>query len=123
DRVWARRKIGALIDVLSEPGRQDQKVEVRRDVVAIALAHHLVSSFTSLVAVDRTPTLAPGTVCTPRPVPVHLPNGWDAERGFGAMPQTATSGFLLFLFSAAAFFAWFIVTIVNARKPDGGKEK
>jgi Ca-activated chloride channel family protein len=123
DRVWARRKIGALMDVLGEPGQANQKDQVRRDVVAVALAHHLVSSFTSLVAVDRTPTLAPGTVCTPRPVPVHLPDGWDYEAVFGAMPQTATPGFLLFLASAAAFLAWFVVTIVNARKPEGRKEK
>ena len=94
DRLWARRKIAALTDSASgETGR----AAIRCQVVEVALAHHLISSYTSLVAVDVTPTVARGTVCEPRPVPVNLPAGWDYESVFGELPSTATPARLLFL--------------------------
>ena len=49
---WARRKIAALLDQRSVDGAEDR---VRPAVIEIALKHHLVSRYTSLVAVDVTP--------------------------------------------------------------------
>jgi len=98
DRLWARRKIGSLMDRIGEGADREK---VKRDVIEVAVAHHLVSDFTSLVAVDLTPTLAQGTVCTPKAVPVHLPAGWDYGHVFGEIPQTATPGPLYILIGAA----------------------
>ena len=53
NRLWARRKIASIMDQLARGVPED---EVRPQVVEIALAHHLVSKYTSLVAVDVTPT-------------------------------------------------------------------
>ena len=50
--LWAREKIGALTDSLREGKSED---DVRPAVVQVALEHHLVSKYTSLVAVDKTP--------------------------------------------------------------------
>ena len=52
-RLWARKKIAGLMDRLREGGDPG---EVRSAVVAVALQHRLVSAYTSLVAVDVTPT-------------------------------------------------------------------
>ncbi|HET6603435.1 MAG TPA: marine proteobacterial sortase target protein [Xanthomonadaceae bacterium] len=51
-RLWAREKIATLEDALNAGVPED---EVRPQVLDTALRHHLVSRYTSLVAVDRTP--------------------------------------------------------------------
>jgi Ca-activated chloride channel family protein len=81
--LWARAKIAALMDSLHEGA--DRK-EVRSAVIQVALAHHLVSKFTSLVAVDVTPSRPKGEAVVSRNVPVNLPEGWDFKKVFG--PQT-----------------------------------
>lgn len=52
-RLWAREKLTALVD-----GRDPERVPpaVRKQALEVALAHHLVSPYTSLVAVERTPS-------------------------------------------------------------------
>ncbi len=50
-RLWAQRKIEALDDAM----RGGDKTALRAELIGVALKHHLVSRFTSLVAVDRTP--------------------------------------------------------------------
>jgi Ca-activated chloride channel family protein len=101
DRLWARRKIASLMDSMTGGTERDA---LRRQVVDLALSHHLVSSFTSLVAVDVSATVARGVVCEPRPLPVNLPEGWSHEHVFGEMPTTATPArlFLLIGFALAA---------------------
>ena len=51
-RLWARSKVTALEDELRDGA--DPEV-VRSQVLDIALRHHLVTRYTSLVAVDKTP--------------------------------------------------------------------
>ena len=51
-RLWARARIDSLEDELRRGGDADS---LRAQVVDVALRHGLVSSYTSLVAVDRTP--------------------------------------------------------------------
>ena len=50
--LWARDRIGMLMDRLVQG---EAKQEIRPQVLDIALKHHLVSRYTSFVAVDRTP--------------------------------------------------------------------
>ena len=86
-KLWARKKIAGLMDRLREGADRD---EVRREVVAVALPHRLVSAYTSLVAVDVTPTRPAGTPVVPGVVPTNLPAGADYEKIFGKLPQGAT---------------------------------
>lgn len=51
-RLWARARIDSLEDELRRGGDADS---LRAQVVDVALRHGLVSTYTSLVAVDRTP--------------------------------------------------------------------
>jgi len=88
-KLWARRKIAGLMEGLAT-GRPE--AEIRPEVTTVALGHHLVSRYTSLVAVDKTPTVdAPGAT---RAVASALPAG---NTMFRTMPQTATPAPLLLL--------------------------
>jgi len=96
-RLWARRKIEALAD---------SEGDVRQQIVDLALAHHLVSHYTSLVAVDHTPSGVPQQTCDTRTVPATLPAGWGGIDG--SLPGTATPaplyiviGLILLAMSAA----------------------
>ncbi|MDH3588294.1 MAG: marine proteobacterial sortase target protein [Gammaproteobacteria bacterium] len=99
--LWGRGKIEALMDSLVTGANPDQ---VRADVVRLALRHHLVSRYTSLVAVDHTPNRAPGTSLNSGLVPANTPSG-SAMSGYpaGATPATLLALFgLLSLLLAAA---------------------
>ena len=106
DKLWARKKIVSTMDRLSE-GMPPE--EVREAVIELGLRHHLVSKYTSLVAVDVTPTAPVGELPATRPLPVNLPAGWSAEHVFGALPQCASPAPLYLLVgligSAAAWLA------------------
>jgi Ca-activated chloride channel family protein len=98
-KLWARKKIAGLMDRLREGA---DRGEVRSAVVAVALQHHLVSPYTSLVAVDVTPTRPVGTPSGPANVPVALPAGMVYEKVFGGLPQGATPGPLYAALALAA---------------------
>jgi len=107
--LWARDRIESLMDARRNGAPAD---EVRRDVVALALAHHLVSAYTSLVAVDVTPSAPPGTIATKSALPTNLPEGLDHGAIFGGLPQTATPAPLLFVAGLAALLlAWTLVAL------------
>ncbi|MCW8906804.1 MAG: marine proteobacterial sortase target protein [Sedimenticola sp.] len=105
--LWARRKIAALMDQGIE-GRAS--ADLRAEIVDVALEHRLVSRYTSLVAVDRTPARPVGERLRRSALPVNLPRGWQAEGVFGRLPQTATaselrilSGLLLLLMGVLGY--------------------
>jgi Ca-activated chloride channel homolog len=93
-RLWGREKIESLMDHLGD-GSDPQGVEAA--VIAVALQHHLVSQYTSLIAVDHTPQGLNAT-CVPEPLPAgHPANGNEA----GTLPQTATPAALMLLIGAS----------------------
>jgi Ca-activated chloride channel family protein len=98
DRLWARKKIAALMDSMSGLAERDA---LRRQIVELAVSHHLVSSFTSLVAVDVSATVARGVACEARPLPVNLPAGWSHEAVFGELPTTGTPARLFLILGIA----------------------
>lgn len=53
--LWAREKISHLMDKYRSQYRRIDRDQVQDEITALALEHHLVSKFTSLVAVDVTP--------------------------------------------------------------------
>lgn len=96
-KLWARRKIAALMDSMHEGAEGDRaRAEVSAEIIEVALHHHLVSKFTSLVAVDVTPTAPQGSPMT-KAVPTQLPAGWSYEQTVGALPQGGTAAQLLAL--------------------------
>jgi Ca-activated chloride channel family protein len=115
-RLWARRKIEGLMDRMIE-GASEQ--EIRPKVTALAIEHHLMSKYTSLVAVDKTRSVdAPG-----RSVPVAnaLPAG---NAMFGNLPQTATPGPTCLLTSFVSLAgAWLFRKPLLARKTAAAKKQ
>ena len=91
--LWARDKIAALTDGLRDGRSED---EVRPAILEVALAHHLVSKYTSLVAVDRSARARPADApIKSASVPVNLPEGMnyamvDGSMAVGELPQGAT---------------------------------
>jgi Ca-activated chloride channel family protein len=106
--LWAREKIASLMD---EVTRGADAGEVRAKVVEVALAHHLVSAYTSLVAVDVTPT-APAGESKAAMVRASLPHGWAAGT---QLPQTDTPATLRFLAGLATLHAAALLSLAARR--------
>lgn len=86
--LWARSRITSLMDSLHEGADPS---EVRQAVIKTALDHHLVSKYTSLVAVDITPARPVDKDLKRGAVPANLPHGMQRDMVFGvSMTQTAT---------------------------------
>jgi Ca-activated chloride channel family protein len=94
NRLWARRKIASIIDQLARGVPEDQ---VRPQVVELALGHHLVSRYTSLVAVDVTPTRPLDEKMRTGAVQTNLPAGWKYEKVFATLPKGGTASRLYLL--------------------------
>jgi Ca-activated chloride channel family protein len=84
--LWARARIGSLMD---DRRRGVDEEQIRQAVTETALAHHLVSKYTSLVAVDKTPARPQSEGLKSEQVPNLLPYGQSTEAIFG-FPATAT---------------------------------
>jgi len=115
--LWARDKISSLMDAVREGAPAE---ETRAKVVELALTHHLVTKYTSLVAIDRTPARSPDLDLKTAALPTHLPEGQSYEAIFGGqqadaapvgqLPQGATNsrfnllaGALMLLFATLLF--------------------
>ena len=79
--IWARAKIDQNEDGLY---RCENPAEVRKDAVAVALHHRLVTRYTSLVAVDDRPARPPEKPLESRAIERNLPHGMDYTQVFGA---------------------------------------
>ena len=84
--VWARAHIASLMEQQRRGAAED---DIRSGVVATALRHHLVSRYTSLVAVDKTPARTAAQKLAREQVPNLMPYGQDMNAIFG-FPATAT---------------------------------
>jgi len=96
--LWARNRIEDLLD--QRRAGADAET-IRRQVLALALEHKLVSPYTSLVAVDRTPVRPAGIDSQAAAIPHTAPAGsaWaGAQVGY---PGTATPARLHLLIGVA----------------------
>jgi Ca-activated chloride channel homolog len=87
--VWARAKLSAIED---DQWHGADPARVREAATAHALAYDLVSSYTSLVAVDEEVARPRNEPLASAQVPTNLPHGWVYEKVFGedggtALPQ------------------------------------
>ncbi|MCP4338413.1 MAG: marine proteobacterial sortase target protein [Desulfobulbaceae bacterium] len=85
--LWARKKIRSQMEALALGADREK---VREEVLKTALEHHLVSKYTSLVAVDSVVSRAKEVKEVQAPVITHLPQGWQAKAVFGGGSQTAS---------------------------------
>jgi len=83
--LWGRTRIRRLMDDLR---RAEDRTAVRTAIVQTALSYKLVSKFTSLIAVDNTPSRPADQPLAQTPVPTNMPDGWNRDAVFGKQLQT-----------------------------------
>jgi Ca-activated chloride channel family protein len=94
--LWARSRVGELMD---QRARNVDDETIRSQVLPLALQYGLVTQYTSLVAVDRTPVRPVDEALESRRIANTKPQGsnWPAA----GMPKTATSAELQMLIGIA----------------------
>ena len=120
-KLWAR---GRIADLTSRRGSGADAGTLRQAVVELALAHHLVSEFTSLVALDVTPVRPEGGGYEAVQVPSAAPMGsyWAHSTGFA---PTATPAPLLLLIGTFSLALAGLILAATMRRaaPGGGRER
>jgi len=105
-KLWARAKLGEITDAL---GHVPEPERARQAAVDLALDFHLVSQFTSLVAVDSTPARPAGEAPVSRVIPLRTPAGWQAPASVLGLPVTATASRAWWWLGFLSLFAAFLV--------------
>ena len=111
-KLWARERISALTRQRNFGG---DSAEAEASIVDLALRHHLVSEFTSLVAVDDAPVRPVGAEDRSEQAPTSAPAGsyWAQTTGFA---KTATNGGLELLIGCACL-AFAALTYLRSALP------
>lgn len=111
-KLWARERIGDLSRQLQMGGNREQ---LRTAMLDLALKHHVVSEFTSLVAVDDVVVRPPGSLGQVEQAPTSAPTGsYWATTGFA---KTATAADLLLVCGFACItFGGFLVWMRSCRR-------
>ncbi len=102
---------------LTEDGEKEWRARdaefesIKQTIIETALEHHLVSRYTSLVAVDVTPVRPKDQELDSHAIPTHLPKGWDHNKVFGQQfPATATDARMNFIIG---LFLLLLATLVH----------
>ena len=119
---WARQKIASLLEQQHDAKTEYERERFRNQIVKSSIDHHLVSRYTSLVAVDVTPVNSSGQLYS-ETLKTNLPHGWKPGPGNQlasqpiltaqlSLPQTATSASMhimiasMLLALAMVFYLW-----------------
>lgn len=100
--IWARRMIA---DAMARRALSDDVDSIKQEIVSLAMTHHLVSAYTSLVAVEQTPARPLDEALHSKPLPTRLPKGWGKPQALAMMPQTATPAPLYLLLGVTLLLA------------------
>ncbi|MEO6271050.1 MAG: hypothetical protein ABIP08_12180, partial [Lautropia sp.] len=116
--LWARSRIETLTDAIRQARHTAEPQGALRDrAVALALDHHLVSAYTSLVAVNLTPVRPADAALQHGAVPANLPSGWadsgptQARIATPALARTATPASLQLLIGLALLAVGFLLLV------------
>jgi Ca-activated chloride channel family protein len=121
-KLWARERIATLARQRNFGG---DAAEAEASIVDLALKHHLVSEFTSLVAVDDTPVRPPGVGDTSEQAPTSAPAGsyWAKTTGFAKTASGADFELLIgsacLAIAALLYFMSYLRPAAARRRPGG----
>lgn len=87
-RLWANRRVAEIEAARAAGEVEDDQADGQ--IADLGLAYSLVTSQTSLVAVDETPTRPAGARLTREELPLLLPAGWDFDTLFNDAAAHAT---------------------------------
>jgi Ca-activated chloride channel homolog len=110
--LWARKKIRSLMDSLGLGAAEEH---IRNEVLSTALSHHLVSRYTSLVAVEQQVSRLPEEALSQSVLKNNLPQGWQAHKIFGGTAQTATPAQRHIIIGLLMLLAAFLLLSRNRR--------
>jgi len=104
DTVWARKKVASLMDKLHTG---EHTIEQTKPLVtALGIKHHILTKYTSFVAVDKTPSRPENTAAKNKNVPNLTPKGTTMP-----VPQTATPAALLSFLGALLM----LMSVINRK--------
>jgi Ca-activated chloride channel family protein len=125
--AWARNKIASLMDQHRTAHIESDRQAIQSDIMHTALKHQLVSRYTSLVAVDVTPTNTEGLLYQEK-MKNNLPHGWtrntqnkDVMLSQIRLPQTATSSSQNILFAIMLFIVALGLHLSNRHSVAGNR--
>jgi Ca-activated chloride channel family protein len=95
--VWARQAIEERMDDRLASRDKNLLAQLRAEVVELALDHHLVSAYTSLVATDVTPERYRDETLVPYAMGATLPPSWQSNAKFGLAQGATPAGLQLML--------------------------
>jgi Ca-activated chloride channel family protein len=110
--LWARKKIRNEME--SQHFGAD-KEQVRKTILATALAHHLVCKYTSLVAVEEKVSRPVDKDLAVSHLKTNLPKGWQYGKVFGGQAQTATPS-ELWMILGCVLLAFALILAKDSRK-------
>jgi len=113
-KLWARERIGELSRQKNLGGDAG---ESESEIVRLALQHHLVSDYTSLVAVDVTPVRPVDVDAKREQVPTSAPRGGAWAQATTGFASTATPAPLFFVIGLLALLVALGMLYVPARAP------
>jgi Ca-activated chloride channel homolog len=109
--LWARKRIEDIVNQQAQGVSDDV---IRSQVLPLALEYQIVSKYTSLVAIDKTPARAPGESLHNARIENTKPHGqnWEAS----GMPTTATPAQLQLWIGALSLLAAALYLLGSRRK-------
>jgi len=110
--LWARARVSHLMDDQRRGANPD---EIRDAIVETALRHHLVSKYTSLVAIDKTPVRAANDPMRNDQVPNLMAYGQNTNAIFG-FPATATNATQMQLIGFSCFLTALMLMMTGRRR-------
>ena len=117
--AWAREKIAALMHQHHQATNTETREAIQQQVTDTALQHHLVSRYTSLLAVDVTPVNAGGLLYRER-MKNNLPHGWkkSATANGLMLARAATSSKFNLLLAIIFFISATLLYRLNSHRDD-----
>jgi len=113
--LWARRRVEDWMDRWRESD-ENARSEVRSSLIAHAIRYHLVTRFTSLVAIEDVVANTTGSSAKV-PVPTELPEGMQMDKVFGAPATGTADGFLEALGLALLCVGIALWGVLRVRRP------
>ena len=116
--AWARETISLLMEKQRDTPDHALREGIKKKIIDLSIDHHIVSQYTSMVAIDITPANSSGQLLQQR-LKTNLPHGWSKTQHGSQMmvaslslPQTATTAGLhlllaIMLSALAAIFYLF----------------
>lgn len=90
--LWAKKKVDDYMKILVNTYDDETKENIKQVVTQLGLQHHIVTKYTSLVAVDKTPVRTQTMELKSSKLKLNRPTGWDKPKTKTVKaPKTATS--------------------------------